>query len=84
MFSRNVDKEVAVFIQKIIDNYVLNWLRPLLEDPEAVGDIEAKFKRDLWKALKKLNERLLQVDKVQLLASDVIQKLTEHFSRHDH
>ena len=81
VFSRNVDQEVRDILDKVINDYIMSWLQPLLEDAHSIKDIDMKLKRDMWIALKKLNERLSNIDKVQLLASDIIQRTTEHFSR---
>jgi len=81
VFSRNVDHEVGDILNKLIRDYVMTWLAELLADAYLIKDVEAKIKRDSWIALKKLNERLCNIDKVQLLASDIIQRTTEHFSR---
>ncbi len=82
VFSRLVDNEVNHIVNDTIKYYVLSWLQPLLrDDSQALGEIEELLKKDAWIALKRLNERLIRIDKVQLLASDVIQKVTEHFSR---
>ena len=78
VFSRNVDNQINIIVQNVIEDYVLCWLKPLIGENDTV---EIKLKRDIWSALRKLNDRLTQVDKVQLLASDLVQKLTEHFSR---
>ena len=81
VFSRNVDHEVRDILEKLSSDYVMSWLQPLLEDTHLVNDVDKKLKRDVWAALKKLNERLSNIDKVQLLSSDLIQRTTEHFTR---
>ena len=81
VFSRNVDHEVRDILEKLSNDYVMSWLQPLLEDTHLVNDVDKKLKRDVWAVLKKLNERLSNIDKVQLLSSDLIQRTTEHFTR---
>ena len=80
IYSRNTDREIKNIIDKLIEEHVRVWLKPLLVD-SATTEIESMIKIDIWIALKRLNERLSQIDKVQLLATDLIQKITEHFAR---
>jgi sorting nexin-25 len=84
VFSRNIDKEINGILHNLIDDNVSAWLGPLLrseENTDSLDEVKTMVRRDLWIALKRLSERLSKVDKVHLLASEVMQKVTDHFER---
>jgi len=39
------------------------------------------FREDIWEGIKSLHERLSQVDQTQLVACDMMTKVTSHFER---
>ena len=48
VFSRNVDQEVRDILDKLVNDYVMSWLQPLLEDLHTIKEIDTKLKRDMW------------------------------------
>lgn len=85
IFSRNIDKEINAIIDNALEDF--EWLLYLLLKNEKKGsessieEVKHLVKRDLWFALSQLNARLSRVEKVRLLANDVVQKVTEHFAQ---
>ena len=83
IFSRNIDKEINALIGKALEDF--DWLYSLLKDQKgsesSIEEVKDLVKRDLWIALSQLNDRLSRVEKVRLLANDVVGKLTEHFAQ---
>ena len=60
----------------------MSWLEPLIrEDQKSLKNIHDIIMGDFWEAFKRLNERLSNIDKVQFVACEMINKVTEHFER---
>ena len=80
VFSRNVDCQINLIIQRLITDYISPWIQPLMME-SSLDEVNSMLKRDIWIALKELSQRLSQVDKVHLISTEMVQKVTEHFAR---
>ena len=81
VFSRNIDKEINILLQKFMNEYILSWLGPLISDEKSKNEIQELIRYDFWETMKRLNERLSKIDKVNFLACEITKKVTEHFER---
>ena len=81
VFSRNIDKEINFLFGRILDDYLLSCIGPLINDEESKNNIRNIILSDLWEALQRLERRLSEIEKVHFLVNDVSKKVTQHFER---
>ncbi|CAB3359141.1 Hypothetical predicted protein [Cloeon dipterum] len=73
---------VDAVLQQVLDNALRDSLAELLQGLCAnIDQITELLKEDIWEGIKKLHERLSQVDQTQLVACDMITRVTTHFER---
>ncbi|XP_059486173.1 sorting nexin-25 [Neocloeon triangulifer] len=78
VFGRMVDAVLQQLLDYALRDYLANLLQGLCASPD---QLTALLREDIWEGIKNLHERLAQVDQTQLVACDMITRVTTHFER---
>ena len=76
VISRQMDKSLQEVIDLVIRDFCLSWFRDIGKDETAFVEI---LNKEFWKIIENVVERLGNVDLVNFLANDVVNRLTTHF-----
>ena len=76
VISRQMDKSLQEVIDLVIRDFCLSWFRDIGKDEMAFVEI---LNKEFWSIIENVVERLKNVDLVNFLANDVVNRLTTHF-----
>ncbi|KAF0304668.1 Sorting nexin-25 [Amphibalanus amphitrite] len=76
--SRAVDEVLAEIVSHVVDDFFSSWYSQLAFEP----DLQAQaIKNEIWESLRRLQDRLNAIDHVNFIATDVFNKIKQHFQR---
>ncbi|GAB6030109.1 hypothetical protein CHUAL_005788 [Chamberlinius hualienensis] len=78
VFTRSIDSAIDEFVNLILRDFVLSWLKPLVTDSDLISP---ELRDDIWITLANLNDRLVKIDELKLITHDVPEYLCRHYQR---
>lgn len=76
VISRQMDKSLQEVIDLVIRDFCLSWFRGIGKDETAFVEI---LNKEFWEIIENVVERLGNVDLVNFLANNVVNRLSTHF-----
>ncbi|XP_037094661.1 sorting nexin-25-like isoform X2 [Pollicipes pollicipes] len=78
IISRSVDEVIAEIVNHVVEDFFTSWYSQLASEPEAQAEL---IKNELWESLRRLRDRLSAIDEVNFIATNVFNKIKQHFQR---
>ncbi|XP_014666019.1 PREDICTED: sorting nexin-25-like isoform X2 [Priapulus caudatus] len=76
IISLAVDQALGEAIQLTMRDYVISWYQEISNDTNEFSKV---LEADVWEMLQQLTKKSRDIDKVQVISQDVVQKLCDHF-----
>ncbi|KAH9425817.1 sorting nexin 25 [Dermatophagoides pteronyssinus] len=99
VMTKEIDKLLCKIVDKIVEYYVMTWYRPLIDSslsssvhdtncPETkrqlVERLHTLLRNDIWILLSCFIDRLYNVNHIQFISQDLIQRVRKHFQNINH